>query len=222
MSIRVVSAVFVLSMCLSSFGGRNKYMDPDKDEFKEVTATLADTWKIQSYSRKKTGEMINSTYTKGTASLSEIKKKKRPGKAVFTFTVSPETIQGRIDAWNAKKKELEVDEYRIITKADWSISKKGDIIYFNKPVLSVEISGSGEQLENFQGFENGLVESSSEMKNQGGLGNLIGSKIMDKSSGTEEFLPKIPSQAEIVKNDDNSVTLRYLKKTTIELQRVPE
>ena len=213
-------AVFLLGFCFNSFGwGKNDYMDPESEEFAEVTVKLQGDWGIESYFRKSPGEMIGTTYISGKLSLKPIKKKKDPGEAVFVFTVSKDAIQGRIDSWNAKEKVLEVEEYKIITTAKWSVGDDGEIIYFKNPVSNVEVKGSGEHLENFEEFENGLFESSSQMKNEGGLGALIGSKVMDKSSGTDKFMPKVPSQAAITINGEDSVKLQYLKRTIIKLKK---
>lgn len=188
--------VLLTSLLVTTVSARkNEFMIPGTDSYNKTTAKLIGTWNVDSYQKGDDGEQIGTTYISGTLEIKKQAKAKKPGEAVFTFLISPEAVKGRIEAWNGRKKDdLEVTEYKIIATCEWKVSSSGEILHLDEPVMTCEIEGSGKQLKNFRGFENGFLQSASEMKNEGGLNNLIGGMVMSKASGTDSFTPSIPDQ----------------------------
>jgi hypothetical protein len=169
-------------------------MDPSTEQYKNVTSKLIGKWNLKSYIKGDDGEQIGTNYTSGTVEIAELKKKGKAGIVTMHFEVSRSIIDERIEVWNKKNKELEVEKYYIVATGNWHLSASGEILHMDDITLSVKISGTGKLLENFTGAENAFIESASLMKNSGGLGNMLGGKILQSASGTKGFSPKIPNQ----------------------------
>lgn len=214
----LVSVVCVAALFTSVSAKKNPYMIPGTDEYNNVTAKLIGSYDISSYTKKDEGEQIGKTYVSGTMEIKEQEKKGRPGVVVFSFVVAPDVTKGRIETWGKKKKDLEVEEYKIVTTLEWNLSKSGDILYLEDGVSTAEIKGSGKKLKNFQGFEKSVLESASEMKNDGGLNGMMGSMIMSKSTGTDKFIPEIPSQTNFEMTDDG-MTFKNISKLGFEFKK---
>lgn len=190
----------------------NPYHTPGTKEYKEVTSKLLGLWTISSFTQKKNDKM--EAYDNATFEFLE--KGITGGEAIFRFKLKKDIVDQRLNAWNKKGVTLTVDEYWIICKVDFKINKKGVLVYLENPKNTVEITGSGEQLENFQGTENAYIETQSEMKDSGGLGNMIGAKILKEASGTD-FVPRIPSQINYKNLKDNSVEFITVAKHSFKL-----
>lgn len=190
----------------------NPYHTPGTKEYKEVTSKLLGLWTISSFTQKDKDKM--DAYDNATFEF--IEKGISGGEAIFRFKVKKDIVDQRLQAWNKKGVTLSVDEYYIICTVDFKINKDGVLVYLENPKSTVEITGSGEQLENFQGVEIAYIETQSSMKESGGLGNMIGAKLLKEVSGTD-FVPRIPSQLNYKDLTDNSVEFVTLFKHSFKL-----
>lgn len=210
---------FTLLIAVNVFAAKkNHFMDPSTDQFKNVTSKLIGKWNLKSYVKGNDGEQIGTNYTSGTMDIAELKKKGKAGIVTMYFEVSRSIVDERIEIWNKKNKELEVEKYYIVATGNWRLSSSGEILHMEDITLSVKITGTGKQLENFTGAENAFIESASLMKNSGGLGNMLGGKILQSASGTKGFSPKIPDQTNF-EFGDQTITFKNISKLGFEFSK---
>lgn len=195
----------------------NPYHTKGTKEYEEVTAKLIGEWNIESFAMKK-DEKMGTIYDKATVEFSDISEDNDAGTVTFRFYITKSIVDDRIASWNEQGTTLTVDDYVVVAKLNYKIHKKGDLVYLESQINHPEITGSGEQLENFQGRETVFITSQSEMKESGGIDNMIGAKIMQKASGTD-FVPSIPLQVNYKNITDSSVELITLQKTNFKLTK---
>ncbi|MFP4024713.1 MAG: hypothetical protein ACLFVR_09315 [Thiohalospira sp.] len=128
------------------------------------------------------------------------------------------TVDQRIESWNKKETTLEIDSYVVVAKVNYKIHKKGDLVYLENQDSYPEIEGSGDQIDNFRATEITFITSQSAMEESGGVGNLIGSKVIQKASGTD-FVPNIPSQVNYKNLNDDSAELITIQKINFKLEK---
>lgn len=214
--------LLILSLALlpffSSYGQKkNPYHTPGTKEYTEETSKLLGTWNIQSFA-KQSDEKVGTIYEKATVEFKEFDSKGRNGLAVFRFVLPKATIDERISSWNKKETTLIVDQYVVVATVEYKISPKGVLVYFENQMNHPEITGSGDQLENFLGTETAFISSQSAMKQSGGLGNLAAAQLMKSVSGTS-FLPAIPTQVNYKNLTETCVELVGLGKTNFKLKK---
>jgi hypothetical protein len=129
------------------------------NSIKNVTSKSDGKWNLKSYIKGDDGEQSGTNYTSGTVEIAELKKKGKAGIVTMHFEVSRSIIDERIEVWNKKNKELEVEKYYIVATGNWHLSASGEILHMDDITLSVKISGTGKQLENFTGARNAFIES---------------------------------------------------------------
>jgi hypothetical protein len=196
---------------------KNPYHTKGTKEYEKVTSKLIGEWNIVSFAKKK-DEKIGTIYDKATVEFTEFDENGQNGKAIFRFYIPKSTVDQRIEVWNKKENTLQVDRYVVVAEVDYSIHKKGDLIYLENQNSYPEIEGSGEQIENFRATEITFIASQSAMEESGGIGNMIGAKVMQKASGTE-FVPSIPTQVNYKNLEDNKVDLITIQKINFELEK---
>lgn len=196
----------------------NPYHTKGTKEYEQVTAKLIGEWNIESFAKKK-DEKMGVIYDKATVEFSDFDENGNNGKAVFRFYITRSIVDNRIESWNKNETTLEVEDYVIVAEMNYKIHKKGDLVYLENQMNHPEISGTGEQLDNFRGTETVFISSQSAMKESGGIDNLIGAKVMGKASGTEDFVPAIPMQVNYKNLEDNSVELITIQKINFKLTR---
>jgi len=215
---KVLIFSFVLMFSITSFGqkkkGGNPYHTAGTKEYNEVTSKLLGLWTISSFTQKDKNKM--EAYDNATFEF--VDKGIFGGECIFRFKLKKDIVDQRLHAWNKKGVTLTVDDYYVICMAEFKISKKGVLVYLDEQQSTVEITGSGEQLENFRNTEKTYIESQSSMKESGGIGNLIGAKLVKDVSNTD-FVPKIPTQLNYKNLTDNSVDFIALQKINFKLTK---
>lgn len=196
----------------------NPYHTKGTKEYEQVTAKLIGVWNIDSYKQKK-DEKMGVIYDKATVEFSDINEKGTAGKATFRFYITKSIVDARVASWNEEENTISVDSYVVVATMDYKIHKKGDLVYLENQMNHPEITGEGEQLENFQGTETTFITSQSQMKDAGGINGLVGAAVMGKASGTEEFLPTIPTQVNYKDLEDTSAKLISISKINFELSK---
>ncbi|MBN1649903.1 MAG: hypothetical protein JW857_01170 [Bacteroidales bacterium] len=208
----IILGLIMISFISVNAKKTNPYHTPGTKEYKQVTAKLLGLWTISSFTQKDKNKMEECE----SATFEFVDKGIKTGECVFRFKLNKDMVDKRLHAWNKKGVTLNVDEYYIICTADFRIHKKGDLVYIENPKYTVEITGSGEQLENFQGVEAAYIETQSAMKESGGLTNLVGAKLLKEVSGTT-FVPRIPEQVNYKNLKDNSVEFVTLFKHSLKM-----
>ena len=207
----------ILSLIMISFlsleAKQNPYHTRGTKEYKEVTSKLLGLWNISSYTIKG-DEKIGTTYPNATVEI----KGTNELTAVFRFTLPRDVIEQRIHAWNKKGATVSVDSYVVVGTYEFKIHKKGVLVYLDNPKTTVEITGSGEQLDNFRAIEKLYIEKQSSMKDGGGLTGMLGAKLMQEVTNTD-FVPKIPSQVNYKNLADNSVDMVSIGKKDFKLTK---
>ncbi|MFO7827960.1 MAG: hypothetical protein R6V23_05020 [Bacteroidales bacterium] len=196
---------------------KNPYHTKGTKEYEKVTSKLIGEWNIVSFAKKK-DEKMGVIYDKATVEFKEFDEKGDNGEAIFRFYIPKSTVDQRIESWNKKESTLEVENYVVVAKMNYKIHKKGDLIYLENQDSYPEIEGSGEQIENFRATEITFITSQSAMEESGGVGNLIGAKVMQKASGTD-FVPSIPTQVNYKNLEDNSADLVTIQKINFKLEK---
>lgn len=199
---------------INVYAKKNPYHTPGTKEYSEVTSKLLGLWTISSFTQKDKDKM--EPYDGATVEF--IEKGISGGEAIFRFKVKKDIVNQRINVWNKKGVTLTIDSYVVVCKLDFKISDKGVLVYLENPKSTVDIEGNGDQLENFQQTEKSFIETQSEMKESGGVGNMIGAKILKDVTGTD-FVPRIPSQVNYKNLTDNSVDLITLQKLNFKLSK---
>ena len=203
---KIIIFSLVLLFSITAYGKKKKkvnpYHTPGTEEYTKVTSKLIGVWTISSFTQQKKDKLtafdistfeFKNTSTKG-------------GVAIFRFKLKKEIVDKRLHAWNRKGVTLTVDEYWVICKMNFNINKKGVLVYLENVQTTAEITGSGEQLENFQEVEALYIKKQSAMKESGGLGlkGMIGAKLLKEVSGVS-FVIRIPDQINYKNLEDNSV-----------------
>lgn len=196
---------------------KNPYHTKGTKEYEKVTSKLIGEWNIVSFAKKK-DEKMGIIYDKATVEFKEFDESGDNGVAIFRFYIPKSIVDQRIESWNKNESTLEVDSYVVVAKMNYKIHKKGDLIYLENQDNYPEIEGSGDQIENFRAVEITFITSQSAMEESGGVGNLIGAKVMQKASGTD-FVPSIPSQVNYKNLTDNSTDLVTIQKINFKLEK---
>lgn len=215
---KVLIIGFGIFCFFSSYGQKkNPYHTKDTKEYTEVTSKLIGVWNIESFG-KKNDEKIGNVYEKATVEFKEFDEEGKNGVAIFRFVIPKSTVDERIAVWNKKETTLNVESYVVVATVKFKIHKKGVLVYFEDQINHPEISGSGDQLENFQGTETAFITSQSQMKQSGGIGNLVAAKMTKTITGTD-FVPNIPNQVNYKDLTDTSVDLITLQKINFKLTK---
>jgi hypothetical protein len=150
---KILIISFALICFISTYGqkqNKNPYHKKGTKEYTEVSSKLIGLWNIESFGKKK-NEKIGAIYEKATVEFKEFDENGNGGVAVFRFVIPSSIVNERIDIWNKKETTLVVDSYVVIATVGYKIHKKGKLVYLENQSNHLEINGSGEQLENFQG-----------------------------------------------------------------------
>lgn len=209
----VIFSLIMISFLNLEAKKKNPYHTRGTKEYTEVTAKLLGLWNIASYTISG-NEKMGATYPNATLEI----KGTNELTATFRFTLPRDVIEQRMRAWNKKGATVSVDSYIVVATYDFKIHKKGVLVYLDSPKTTVEITGSGEQLDNFRGIEKAYIESQSSMKESGGLTGMLGAKLLKEVSNTD-FVPRIPSQVNYKNLTDNSVDLVSLGKKNFKLTK---
>lgn len=140
--------VFLLIFSSCSAPQPNNFMLPGTEEYIGTTEKLNGTWKVVEY--KDNNENFLKNFQKAIITF-DFENKELKLEAV----VPTEYIETSLKDWKAKWPDLKVDSYKVIINATCSLSKSGEIIYVEEQKVSVEIKGSGENLEGYIQMENG-------------------------------------------------------------------
>ncbi|BBE31970.1 hypothetical protein OSSY52_21110 [Tepiditoga spiralis] len=140
--------VFLLILSSCSAPKPNNFMLPGTKEYIGTTGNLEGTWNVIEYNDKNENFLKN--FEKATLTF-DFKNKVLKLEA----TVPKEYIESSLKDWKAKWPDLKVTSYKVIINATCSISNSGEIIYVDEQKVSVEIKGSGENLESYIQMENG-------------------------------------------------------------------
>ena len=201
---KIIIFSLVLLFSITAYGKKKKkvnpYHTPGTEEYTKVTSKLIGVWTISSFTQQKKDKLA--AFDISTFELMGA----TGAKAIFRFKLKKEIVDKRLHAWNRKGVTLTVDEYWVICKMDFKINKKGVLVYLENVQTTAEITGSGEQLENFQEVEALYIKKQSAMKESGGLGlkGMIGAKLLKEVSGVS-FVIRIPDQINYKNLEDNSV-----------------
>jgi len=211
---KVLVLCLIMLTCGSTYAKKKKanpYHTPGTKEYKEVTAKLLGKWKIISFS-KKNDDKMGEVYDEASFEITDLS----GGLAVFKFKLKRDIVDQRLHAWNRKGTTLTVDDYYLVCTVKFGIHKKGDLIYLDNQSNSAVITGSGEQLENFQGVETAYIQTQANMKASGGLTGMLGAAVLKEVSGTD-FQPRVPTQVNYKKLKDTSVEFVSLFKHSIKM-----
>ena len=214
----------LFALCVSSVYGAkekkekvNPYQTQGTEEYANVTSKLIGVWNIDSY--KKSGkEMIGISFETATVEFTDFDAEAKSAKAVFTFVLKKDIVDNRISTWNKKETTLTVDKYEIVCTVDYSFNLKGILVYLENQKSTVSLQGSGDQLTNFELKEKAFIESQSQMKSSGGLGNLAMAGVLKSVTGTD-FVPNIPDQVNYKNLTESGVELTTLTKTSFKLSK---
>lgn len=168
---------------------KNMYMTPKTAEYQKVTQNFMGKWSIVSH-RIGDQNTLDRTFEKGMLDLDF-----QTRTAKFTFWVSDAYVGEKINDWKSEYPGLKVDEYKVISTAQWGISKSGEIIYFDNVKNSADIRGSGENFESFFQMEKTKFAASENVGKGGGLMGLAMNLATKSATGTQELFPQIPGQS---------------------------
>lgn len=198
---------------------KNPYQTVGTKEYQDFTAKLIGQWTVASFSIGG-DEQIGTVYEKAKVEFKEFDEKGVAATAVFRFTLKKDIVDSRFEEWNKrwnkKGEPVSIDSYDLISTVEYKIEKKGDIIYFDNQSNNVEIVGKGDPLESFQIKESAFIKTQSDMKNSGGVGNLVGAKLLKSVTGTN-FVQRLPDQLNHKDLTDTSVELVSLSKRNFKL-----
>ena len=197
-------------------GKSNPYHTPGTKEYIEETAKMIGTWNIESfvYSKK---EKMGDVYVSGKL---EIPDPEQTGKReiIMSFELPREVIDSRIKAWNKKGETINIESYSVVVQYEFNISNKGTLITFENPTSKPDIKGSGDQLENFINTEFTFIASQTSLKEEGGLGGMLGAKLMQSATGID-FIPRINAQMNYKNLKDDSFELISIQKTSLKMTK---
>jgi len=205
---------FIIFTSLTSCSS-NQYMIRNTDEYKDVTKHITGEWEIASHIIGNL-DPFKKAFEKGTFSLSFTDRN-----AKFSFEVTKKYIDSQLDDWKKDYPDLKIDNYRVITKADWYVGKDGERIFFKRISNSVEIEGSGENFAGFFASEQAKYIASENIGKDNGFVGMMLNAATKEVTGTSELFPKIEKnyflriasdrESFIMSNGDNKLKLSLPK-----------
>ncbi len=194
-----IAALLVVVLIILSACGANKYMIKDTSEYNTVTKMILGDWKVKTFLSGDENMMDTVYKMGGEASLSFTDRSIK-----FAFHVDKALVDERSKDWLDQWPSIVVNDYRVTVTGTWSVDEvSGDPTFWfgDKPMVDLELDGSGENFESFWAWEKtkfAATAATAQSDFGGGLAGLAMNKMatsaMKKATKTS-FYPKMPSSA---------------------------
>ncbi|OGI07414.1 MAG: hypothetical protein A2Y40_03100 [Candidatus Margulisbacteria bacterium GWF2_35_9] len=205
-------AAIVLSVCLLSasfafFEGPDPeaYMNPDKEEYRNLTSKIIGTYKIISLKDKDGNELMGDRFKGGKAVF---KFEDENSSGVFYLELSDKVVEQNLSIWKEKYgfPELKVTSYKMVSdfrwKMDWTNYNDMGVerrVYLTsyEPNYGIVAGGEGANMDEFRSKEEakyaatkslikgtkGAVADAGQNMFGGGFGGMLGGALMGGMAG---------------------------------------
>ena len=193
----------------------NQYMVQSTPEYSQVTQLFVGEWNVTSI-RKDDQDQLKYPFQSGKLVMDF-----NSQRATLTLIVRQDYVDKKLIDWKQRWPNLEVNEYKVVSTADWKISDSGEILYFDNLKNTADVIGTGENFGSFYDFEKTKFAASENVGTDGGLMGLAMNMATKQATGSKELFPNLPSQVNFkFVNANKSINLFDIFGTKIDLVKV--